>query len=577
MTPRGGLGAVSLAPDLVVHNGKVLTVVAEFTIVDGFAVKEGRISAVGDGFLDAADARTQVIDLAGRTVVPGFFDGHAHMDREGLTEIYPSLKGAKSIDDILQIIEGLVADAAHGEWIVTMPLGEPPNYLGAPSDIAEGRFPDRHDLDKVAPDNPVYIRPVWGYWRHDMVEPLVSVANTKALEAAGITHDTAEPCSTVIFDRDGTGELTGIFFEDTLQPVIELTFMRGMRRFTPEERSRGLKRSMEVYHSFATTSVFEGHGLAAEIIEAYKAVAADGNLTMRADVPLSPSWDTVAGVDAGDLFDTWAGWLAGQGLGGSHLRVSGLFALEAAPEGSVLNIEDALRSQVSPYTGWASRYYDHALPRGKLIEVLVEAARRDIRIATITPPMLRVYEEVNKIEPIRDKRWVLGHIGILSSDDVGRIRDLGLATTTHTNRMIYSIGSKLRDSRPPERETDIMPLRRMLDNGAHFTLATDNLPVSLFHPYWQVVSRIDRLTGERIAEDQKLSREEGLRALTMGGAHLCMSEHERGSIEIGKFADFAILSADPLTVEEDALKDISAERTFVGGETVYEKGRNRDS
>ena len=569
----------SLAPDLIVHNGKVVTVDAGFTIADGLAVKDLRIIAVGAGaqLLGTADARTEIIDLGGRTVVPGFFDGHAHMDREGLSEIYPSLKGAKSIDDILQIIEAEVADAAPGEWIVTMPLGAPPNYLGAASELTDGRFPNRHDLDKVAPDNPVYIRPVWGYWRHDMAEPLVSVANTKALIAAGITRGTPEPCATVVFDKDASGDPSGVFFEDTLQPIIELTFMRGMRRFTPEERSRGLKRSLEVYQSFATTSVFEGHGLAAEIIDAYKQVSADGNLTMRADVPLSASWDTVAGVDPGALFDTWAGWLARDGLGDSHLRVSGLFVLAGAPEGSLLNQEDQLRAEISPYTGWASRYYDHALPRQQLIDVMVEAARRDIRIATITPPMLGVMDEVNKIVPIRDKRWVLGHIGILSPDDVSRIRDLGLATTTHTNRAIYSIGSKLRDGMAPERETDIMPLRRMTEAGAHFALATDNLPVSLFHPYWQVVSRIDRATGERIAEDQKLSREEGLRALTMGGAYLCMSENDRGSLEVGKLADFAVLSADPLTVDEDDLKDIHSLRTVVGGKTVYERGDNANS
>ena len=568
----------SMAPDLIVHNGKVVTADAAFTIADGFAVKGERILAVGGGaqLLETADARTEILDLGGRTVVPGFFDGHAHMDREGLSEIYPSLKDASSIDDILQIIETLVADTAPGEWIVTMPLGAPPNYLGAAAELRDGRFPDRYDLDKVSPNNPVYIRPVWGYWRHDMAEPLVSVANSMALEAAGIGRGTPEPCSTVVFDKDSAGEPTGIFFEDALQPIIELTFMRGMRRFTAEERSRGLKRSLEVYQSFATTSVFEGHGLAAEIIDAYKQVSADGNLTMRADVPLSPSWDTVAGVDAGRLFDTWAGWLAGHGLGDSHLRVSGLFMLAAAPEGSVLNLEDQLRAEISPYTGWASRYYDHALPRDQLIDVLVEAARRDIRIATITPPMLAVFEDVNRIEPIRDKRWVLGHIGILSPEQVHRIRDLGLATTTHTNRTIYSVGSKLRDGMEPERETDIMPLRRMLDAGAHFALATDNLPVSLFHPLWQTVSRIDRVTGERIAEDQKLTRQEALRAVTNGGAYLCMAEDDRGSIQAGKYADFAVLSADPLTVPEEDLMDIVSEQTVIGGQTVYTRGKNMD-
>jgi len=565
----------SMAPDLIVHNGNVVTVDAAFSISDAIAVQRDRIVGVGGAaaMLDAAAPHTHIIDLAGRTIVPGLIDGHAHMDREGLTELYPSLRHARSIDDILQIIESLVADSEPGDWIVTMPLGAPPHYLGDPADIADGRFPDRHDLDKVSPNNPVYIRPVWGYWRHDEVEPLVSVANTMALEIAGISRDTPAPCATVVIDKDAQiGEPTGIFFEDTLQPIVELTFMRNMTRFSRDQRIHGLKRSMEIYQSYATTSVFEGHGMAAELIDVYKQVSADGALSIRADMPLSPSWDTIAAADPGALFDTWAGWLSGDGLGDDHLRVSGLFMLAQAPAGSVHLTEDKLRGQVSPYTGWASRYYDHALPRDTLIDTMVEAARRDIRVATITIPMLEILDEVNKIEPIVDKRWVLGHVGILTQEQVHRIRDLGLTTTTHTNRTIYSIGSKFRDELGPDRESDIMPLRRMVDAGTHFAFASDNVPVSLFHSFWQSVSRFDRKTGDRIAVDQKLTRQEALRAATIDGAYLCKSENDRGSIEVGKFADFSVLTDDPLSAPEDALMNIAAELTVIGGKIVYERG-----
>ena len=252
------------APDLIVHNGKAVTADAAVTIADGLAVRGSRILAVGGGpaLLDAADARTKIIDLGGRTVVPGFFDGHAHMDREGLTEIYPSLKDAHCIDDILQIIESLVAAAGPGEWIVTMPLGAPPNYLGTASDLTDGRFPDRHDLDKGAPDNPVYIRPVWGYWRHDMAEPLVSVANSKALELAGVDPKTPPPSDQVeIAKAAKTGLPTGVFLENTMMPIVELTLLSCVPNFTYDDRLQGLRRSMSIYNSFGTTSVFEGHGV----------------------------------------------------------------------------------------------------------------------------------------------------------------------------------------------------------------------------------------------------------------------------------------------------------------------------
>ncbi len=122
------------------------------------------------------------------------------MDREGLKLKWPSLAGARSIDDILQVVEGLVRRAAPGEWIVTMPIGEPPMYEGVPDTLAEKRWPTRHDLDRVAPDHPVYIRAIWGHWRNTL--PLVSIANTQALARAGIGRDTRPPAPSIEIERD---------------------------------------------------------------------------------------------------------------------------------------------------------------------------------------------------------------------------------------------------------------------------------------------------------------------------------------------------------------------------------------
>ena len=202
---------------------------------------------------------------------------------------------------------------------------------------------------------------------------------------------------------------------------------------------------------------------------------------------------------------------------------------------------------------------------------MVEAARHDIRIATITTPMLEVLEEVNRIEPIADKRWVLGHISVLNDEQISRIRDMGLVTTTNTNRNVYRIASRLRDQLGAERVNDISPHKRLREAGVPFSLATDNQPVSLFHPVWQAVARVDQATGEVIAPDERISREEALRAASLDGAYLCMSENDRGTIEAGKLADFAVLTADPLTVPEDEIKDILADLTVVGGRIVFER------
>lgn len=554
------------APDLVLRGGKVITVDSRFSIASAVAVKDGRFVAVGD---DAAVSRlagagTRIVEAAGRAVVPGLIDGHAHMDREGLKKlIYPSLAGCRSIADILDRIAALVRGAAPGEWIVTMPVGDPPNFFGVPDCLAEKRYPNRHDLDRVAPDNPVYIRSIWGPWRH--VLPLVSIANTKALEIAGVTAATRPPGPSVEIETDPeTGEPTGVFVENTPYPIVELSVMAVAGGFSAADRVRGLRESMRLYNAAGTTSVFEGHGVAGEVLGAYQALHRDGEASVRGNLLFSPSWSAVAPAGRREVLQSWARWLAGRGLGDRMLRVAGLFAeFEGGPE-------HAVRARANPYTGWAGFHFDAGLPREELKALLIEAARLGIRVSGIVPPMLDLFAEVDREVSIRDQRWILGHINVLSEDDIARIRDLGLVVTTHTNRYIYKEGHLLKDRLGKSRENDIVPLRRLLDAGVHVAFATDNVPISLWHPVWQAVARKSLYTGDTIAPAQRLTREEALRCATAEGAWLSYEEGEKGSIEEGKLADFAVLSDDPLTCPDECLRDITSKLTVVDGRVVHE-------
>src|SRR4029077_10521044 len=127
---------------------------------------------------------TRVIDLKGQTITPGIIDGHAHMDREGLKSIYPALGPVRSIRDIQDRIAELARGKPRGEWIVTMPIGDPPYYFDVPDILAEKRWPTRQELAAAAPAHRVFIRPIGGFWRHSL--PLVSIANTEALRRAAI-------------------------------------------------------------------------------------------------------------------------------------------------------------------------------------------------------------------------------------------------------------------------------------------------------------------------------------------------------------------------------------------------------
>ncbi|MGE0716764.1 MAG: amidohydrolase [Alphaproteobacteria bacterium] len=547
--------------DLLLRNGRILTLDAADRVADRVAISGGRIAAVGAA---AGDTAARVIDLGGRTAMPGLIDGHAHMDREGLKLELPSLAAARSIADVLDIIAGLVRRTRPGDWIVTMPLGVPPDFAGMPEGLAEGRWPDRRDLDRVAPDNPVYIKSIWGYWRHTL--PLVSIANSRALALCGVGRDTPPSAPTVEIVRDPAGDPTGVFVERHYMPLVELGLMAGAPGFDVAFRARALKRSMRIYNSLGTTSVFEGHGVTGDVQAAYESVRSEGAQTVRAHLVYSPAW-SLAGPDGSPaaVLAGWLKWLRGRGYGDEWLRLGGIYAeIDETPE-------NRLRARALPQTGWAGFNYDAGLPAGATRELLLEAARSGVRAVGIWPNMLDLFAEVDREVPIAGRRWVLGHINLLSADDIARIRDLGLVVTTHTNRYVWKEGAATRDRIGADAADRIVPLRSLLDAGVTVSLATDNVPPAMFPTVWHAVARRARATGEVIAPDQRLGRMEALRCASHAGAHLSFEEGEKGTIEPGRRADIAVLSADPLACEEDLLPHIVADMTIVDGRVVFDR------
>ncbi|MBI2371132.1 MAG: amidohydrolase, partial [Deltaproteobacteria bacterium] len=505
------------------------------------------------------------IDLGGRTVLPGLVDGHAHMDREGLKSLNPSLAGARSIGEILSIIEREVRKARPGEWIVTMPIGDPPYYWDVPDILAEKRFPNRWDLDQVAPDNPVYIRAIWGFWRH--TTPLVSIANSLALRLAGITRETQPPCAGIEIEKDATGEPTGVFYESGFVPTVELSLMSVVPRFTHAQRVAALPESIRAYHAAGTTSVYEEHGASAELIRVYKEVWARGELTMRTSLVIGPDWGALPGASVETLLRDWATFATGAGFGDEWLRIGGVVLYEnSTAQAPVLR-------QAMPYTGWAGYSYGASLPPAQVREAIWAAARQDIRVVTLAgPKFLDVYAEVNREIPIADRRWVIGHISTLTLREIELIARLGVVLTLHTNRYLWKEGQKLLDQLGPAGEQSIVPLKSLVEAGVPFVVVTDNVPVSLFYPLWQAVTRVDRYSGRVIAPEQRISREDALRAATIWGAYLTCEEDVKGSIEPGKYADLIVLDRDYLTVPEAEIKEIEPLLTMVGGRIVHERG-----
>jgi predicted amidohydrolase YtcJ len=550
--------------DLILANGKIITVDSASTVAQAIAIAGDRILAVGSDATMAAlsGPATRVVDLKGKAVIPGITDGHAHMDREALRNVFPALGRVRSIRDIQDRIAELASAKQPGEWIVTMPIGDPPYYFDLPEILAEKRWPTRQELDAAAPDNPVFIRSIWGYWRGTF--PLVSCANTEALRRAGITRDTVSPVDTVRIEKDANGDPTGVFVEREMAPVAELIWFRQAAAFTPADRLRALPQSARAYHAFGTTSVFEGHGAATELLRTYKRADREGTLTMRTALAFSPNWQAAGRAPLGPFVEAWAGWLGEPGFGSDWLKMSGLYVhvgREAA---------DDVRARAAPYTGWAGFNSNHGLPRDQAKELLLHCAANDIRAVMIGSSNLDLYDEVDREIPLQGRRWVISHISTVSPRDIERIVRMGLVLTTHTNNYLYKGLHAQAQRLPPERHGEIVPLRSLLDAGVKVSLATDNVPISPFLPIWQAVARTSYQTKERIAPGEALSRADALRCATANGAYLTFDEHKKGSLGTGKLADVAVLSADPLTTDESSIADTRSLMTMVGGRIVHE-------
>jgi predicted amidohydrolase YtcJ len=551
-----------LAADVVLTGGDIVTLDAACPRAQALAVRDGRIVAVGaDAAIRAlAGPHTRVHDLGGRTVIPGLVDAHAHLDREGLKRRLPSLAAIDSIDMLVALLADLARGRPSGAWIVTMPFGTPPFYQWRADDLREQRLPTRHDLDRASRDHPIFIRPPWGYWPSTGPNPCF--ANSAALKAAGIDRTTQSPSPKLVIDRDSAGEPTGVFWEHERMPLAELTLFAQAPNFSDADRYDALLESMRLYNAMGTTSVVEGHGAAPALVRAWQAARAAGRQSVRAHLVMSPGWGDASADDVVELMRGWTGWLRGRGLGDAWLAMSGLYT--EIDDGR----ERLLRARCAPQTGWAGFLYDSGLPREAVRALVIEAARNGIRVSGVYQNLLELYREADKVAPIGGQRWILGHQMMLDREQIALIRDLGVGLTLHTNAHIYKRGAALVSEAGPQRENDIVPVRRLLDAGVKVALGTDNVPYSVFGTIAHVVGRRDR-NGVPVAPGQAISAHEALECASVNGAWLSFDESIKGRLQPEMLADLVILERNPLDCTPDEIAAVTAAATMVEGRWVY--------
>lgn len=553
-----------MSADIVLTGGRILTLDRASTVVEAIAVKGGRILATGSDQAVAGlvGPDTKAIALGGRVVIPGIIDAHAHMEREALKRIRPSLAGATSVADILDRIAIAAAATPEGAWIVTMPVGDPPYFFDGPKTLAEGRMPTRAELDRAAPRHPVCIPGAFGNWGRP---PGYTALNSLAMERAGIGRATQPRCEGVEIERDATGEPTGLIVEHNYRPSVEFDMLRAMPCFGYQERLQALRDSIPLYQSMGTTSIYEGHGSAPESIAIYRQVWEEGRLSVRTTLCVSPTWSDLA--EARLAMRDWLVEARGRGIGDPWFRLCGVYlGLGGDPAHA------ALARAALPDTGWTG-YVEWANTIADYRELVFMAAEHDLRVNSVVgdrlPQALAVLEAVDRRFPLAGKRWVVEHLGRVTAADVAIIKRLGLFVTTIPVYSLWKDGDAYLD------EADggewIVPHKAFIEAGVPIAAGTDNVPFSPFYPIWASIARRERTTGRVIGPGQSLSREQALRLLTSQGAALSFEEDVKGTLEPGKYADLAVLSGDPLSVPIEALKELTSLLTMAGGRIVHHR------
>ena len=533
--PDGGRHA-----DLVVLDANVLTVDADFTVAEALAVRDGRVLAVGSD----ADIRnligpdTEVIEMAGKTVVPGLADNHLHGAGGGDAV---DLSRVRTMAELLGAISERAEVSGPGELVVT-------NSDWHEGQLREQRLPLRRDLDGAAPGNPVVV--VRGGHEY--------ILNSQALEKWAITTDTPVPDGGRI-TRYPDGELNGELV-DTAKRLVT------MPERPPRDLETRIADQVEQYrtlHSVGLTSV-RHPGSSIEQFRLLEEMKRRGLLTMRVTFLMRMRARSADEVDA-----ALAEWNLEPQQGDEWLRLGGIkLGVDGGFEGGLMR---------DPYEEpWGQDGTFHGLrtmPKEVFNEVAVRLAERGWRVAThavgdlAIDQVLEGYEVADQTVPLAGKRWAIEHGFIPRADQFPIMNRLGLLVAGQHH--LYLAGPSLEKYWGRERADWTTPMRAYLDAGVMVSAGTD-APVVPYPPLWVLHHFVTRetISGGVFGEDQRVSVDEGLRLITHNVAYLNFEEELKGTLEPGKLADFVVLSGDPREVPAD---EIQVEITVIGGETVFER------
>ncbi|MES2792053.1 MAG: amidohydrolase [Planctomycetota bacterium] len=556
--------AVNAAPpDLIVTNGKVVTVDAQFTIAEAFAVHDGRIVAVGKNsdILPLAGAGTRNIDLGGKTVIPGLCDSHVHPSGAASYEFDHPIPEMDSVADVLKYVAARADVLPDGEWISLSQV-----FI---TRLRDQRYPNRKELDAAAPKNPVIFR----------TGPDAS-CNSLALELSGIDKNfqITDGKSGQIEKDPVTGELTGILRNASRF----VKYKSSEKSANVDQRRAGLKKLLADYNSVGLTSLADRSASDGAVSD-YQSLKDQGELSCRVFLSYGINGQaTQAEIEKKLLvaanhplhkYDSLL-WLRGVKvfLDGGMLTGSA-YMREPWGKSEIYSITDP------EYRG--IRF----IPQENLVQMARFTLQHDLQFTAHSVgdaavlALIDAYEEINRDFPVAAHRPCITHCNFMSVEAIEKMSRLGIVADLQP-AWLWLDGATLHKQFGNDRMTYFQPYKLAFDKGVIVGGGSDHMQkigslrsVNPYNPFlgmWVTLARQPRRFDDKpLHPEQAITREQALRLYTTNNAYLTFEEKEKGSLEPGKLADFVVLKNDILTCPIDEVKNITVDQTYLGGKLVY--------
>lgn len=527
--------------DIVFLNGKIYTLDENNPLAEALAVKGDKIVFTGSNekVKEKIGKETLVVDLEGKTVIPGLIDAHVHFFSYGSSLKELNFVGTKSISEILEIVKRNLPNYKKGEWIT--------GHGWDHEDWEKKEFPTYKEISEITPDNPVYFTRVDGH---------AGWANKKAMEIAGITKETKDPPGGKII-RDERGEPTGVFI-DTAQNLIE----KHIPPRSHDWKKDAILRAQEECIKLGLTEVHEA-GTPEDILDIYRELLREGKLKIRIYAMLSGE----------EHFKKYMGKPP-------VIREGGKLTVRAVK----LFMDGALGSRgaflFEPYSDDPENYGLLLMDENRLYEITKSALKSGYQVCVhaigdkANYLALNAFEKAIKETGIKDHRLRIEHAQVLRPEDMHRFSELGVIPSmqpTHATSDMYWAEKRL----GVERAKGAYAWKSIMKKGAKIAGGSD-FPVENPNPLWGFFSAITRYDHNGWPEggwhpEEKMTREEALRCFTVNAAYSAFEENIKGTLKPGMLADFVVLSKDIMTIPEMDILKTEVLMTVIGGEIVYSK------